>query len=277
MNQQITNQVFNIPNLAEEEEIQLFKSARVGDLAAKNKIIEAYMKLVLMIVGKYYSGGEKDDLIQVGNLALIDAVDKFDCNNGAKFSGFVSSYIHGRIKRYLGEDTTVKRPGSLWEDQRMLKKIRDELTEKTGYTPTYDELYKKMAAWWKKRRDWKMSENYFNEILLCERNSGNINIDELHGNGIPLNSDQVHGKGNPLFGLDAIVDTNRILSILDSREQTVLRNLYGIVEGKPLSMAGLAKQFGVTKARIYQIRSDALEKMKNFLAKDTNLALGARE
>jgi RNA polymerase sigma factor (sigma-70 family) len=264
MNQQVTNQVFNIPNLTEEEEIQLFKSVKAGGVAARHKIIEAYMKLVLMIVGKYYSGGEKDDLIQVGNLALIDAVDKFNCNNGVKFSGFVSSYIHGRIKRYLEEDTMVKRPGSLWEDQRMLEKNQKELTEKFGRDPTYDKLYKLTATKWKKKRGWKMSENYFNQLLEAKKLNAvsDIILDQIRGNEI---------------NQDATVDINRILSILDSREQTVLRNFYGIVEGKLLSMTGLAKQFGVTKARIYQIRADALEKMKNFLAKDTNLALGTGE
>jgi RNA polymerase primary sigma factor len=264
MNQQVTNQVFNIPNLTEEEEIQLFKSVKAGGVAARHKIIEAYMKLVLMIVGKYYLGGEKDDLMQVGNLALIDAVDRFDYNNGAKFSGFVSPYIHGRIKRYLEEDTTVKRPGSLWEDQRMLKKNQNEFIEKHGRDPTYDELYKLTATKWKEKRGWKMSENYFNQLLEAKKPNAvdDIILDQIRRNEI---------------NQDAMVDTNRILSILDPREQIVIRNLHGIGGGKLLSIVGLAKQFGVTKARIYQIQAAALKKMKNFLAKDTNLALGTGE
>jgi RNA polymerase primary sigma factor len=233
-------------------------------VAARHKIIEAYMKLVLMIVGKYYLGGEKDDLMQVGNLALIDAVDRFDYNNGAKFSGFVSPYIHGRIKRYLEEDTTVKRPGSLWEDQRMLKKNQNEFIEKHGRDPTYDELYKLTATKWKEKRGWKMSENYFNQLLEAKKPNAvdDIILDQIRRNEI---------------NQDAMVDTNRILSILDPREQVVIRNLHGIGGGKLLSIVGLAKQFGVTKARIYQIQAAALKKMKNFLAKDTNLALGTGE
>lgn len=106
-----------------------------------------------------------------------------------------------------------------------------------------------------------MSENYFSQLLEAKKNNTLDDID----------LDQIR---NSEINQDAMVDINRLLSILDSREQAVIRNLHGIIEGKLLSIMGFAKQFKVNKARIYQIQADALKKIKNFVAKDTNLALG---
>jgi len=224
----------------------------------KNKLTEQYLDLVLKIANTFHRYQDRDDLMQVGNLALIRAINDFDIKRETSLEMFIYCRVLYAMKNYLIKNELVPKPLTFWQDRKLIEKIKNELTAKTEKPPDITEVYKLVAPKWKKLRHSKMSENYF-QLLL-----GN-------GRGIYLEDPLSSLSDSP--DLTTILDMEKLLSILNEKEQKIIIGIYKY--GKTLVEIG--KELNVTKQRINEIRNLAIEKIKDFLAKDTNLALGAKK
>ena len=139
-------EIGRIPLLTTEEEIKLAERMANGDPAAKKRLSEANLRLVVSIAKKYVRRGMQFlDLIQEGNLGLIKAVDKFDYTKGFKFSTYATWWIRQSITRAIADQArTIRIPVHMVETITKVKKMQSQLLHENGYEPTEDEIAEKL-------------------------------------------------------------------------------------------------------------------------------------
>lgn len=129
------------PQLSDEEVRALIARSQAGDTEARNRLVEANVRLVWSVVQRFLGRGyEADDLFQIGCIGLLKAVDKFDLSYEVKFSTYAVPMIIGEIQRFLRDDGSVKVSRSLKEASQRIRRKKDDLTKALGRTPTVGEL-----------------------------------------------------------------------------------------------------------------------------------------
>ena len=252
-------EIGRVPLLSAEEEVELAIRMSEGDVAAKKRLSEANLRLVVSIAKRYVGRGMQFlDLIQEGNLGLIKAVEKFDHTKGFKFSTYATWWIRQAITRAIADQArTIRIPVHMVETINKVKKVNSQLLHENGHEPTNKQIAEKL----------EMPVEKVREIMRVAQEPVSLET--------PIGEEEDSHLGDFIPDEDAPAPSDvashtmlkeqlaEVLSTLTPREEKVLRLRFGLEDGRSRTLEEVGKEFNVTRERIRQIEAKALRKLRH--------------
>ena len=253
-------EIGRIPLLTQEEETLLAAKVRAGDSDAKSRLIEANLRLVVS-VAKGFRGQRMEfaDLIQAGNLGLMNAADKFDPARGTRFSTYATWWIrHSIVRCIVTQSRTIRIPEHLFESVDKILRTSRRLMETLGRDPTEAELAEAL----------NMTVENVRKLLLLAREPLSLDAPGGDEEDDPLANIIPAETGDPAELTEARMmarHVRELLPALTPQERQVLDLRYGLRDGRPRSLESVGKELRLTRERIRQIENKALQKLKALL------------
>ena len=252
-------EIGRVPLLTSEEEVRLAIAIKDGNEAAKKRLSEANLRLVVSIAKRYLGRGMQFlDLIQEGNLGLIKAVEKFDYTKGFKFSTYATWWIRQAITRAIADQArTIRIPVHMVETINKVKKVSSQLLHTTGHEPTADEISEELDMPVDKVRE---IMRVAQEPVSLETPIGEEEDSHL-GDFIP--DDEAPAPADAASHTLLRETLGDVLDSLTPREEKVLRLRFGLEDGRSRTLEEVGKEFNVTRERIRQIEAKALRNLRH--------------
>ncbi len=252
-------EIGTVPLLSAEAELRLAKKKADGDPIAKERLIEANLRLVVSIAKRYTGRGMSFlDLVQEGNLGLIKGVEKFDYEKGYKLSTYATWWIRQSVTRALADQArTIRVPVHMVETINRMSKMQRKLTLELGYEPSTSELAQAL----------EMTEEKVLEIMQIAREPASLET--------PIGEEDDSNLGDFVADNNTVTPEQNIESVmlrehidilledLKEREKQVIVLRFGLEDGHPRTLEEVGKEFNVTRERIRQIEAKALRKLRN--------------
>jgi len=249
--------------LTPQQEIELAGKIKKGDAAARERMINANLRLVVTIARDYVNLGlPLLDLISEGNIGLTKAVERFDPTKGAKLSTYAIWWIKQSIKRALADQSkTIRLPVHLVDKVAKMRRVSLQIAEELGREPTDDELGEEVGI---------PGENVARLKSLGIRP---MSIDVPIGDDDSTEFAEVIGDEEAPTPFEMLRDKNLLdemdglLSVLDKREKKIIAQRFGLEGEEPKILEEIGKSLGVTRERIRQLQNTALTKLRRALRK----------
>ena len=252
-------EIGTVPLLSADEELVLAKRKAEGDESAKERLIEANLRLVVSIAKRYTGRGMSFlDLVQEGNLGLIKGVEKFDYTKGYKLSTYATWWIRQSVTRALADQArTIRVPVHMVETINKMSKMQRKLTLELGYEPSVTELAEAL----------EMSEDKVMEIMQIAREPASLETpigeeDDSNLGDFVADNNVLTPEGN----VESVMlreHIDALLGDLKERERQVIVLRFGLEDGHPRTLEEVGKEFNVTRERIRQIEAKALRNPRN--------------
>jgi RNA polymerase sigma-B factor len=249
--------------MAADDKILLRRYHEDGDLGAREELIERYMSLVRSLARRYaYRGEQLDDLVQIGAIGLIKAIDRFDLERGVELTTYATPNIIGEIKRHFRDKGwSVRVPRGLQELNVQVSKLIEQLTVQLGRSPTIPELAKAAGV----------EEEQVLEALESGRAYSSVSLSTGGG------SDE-DGELDPLESLGTIdheyeISEDRAVlapgfKVLDERERKILHLRFF----SGLTQSQIAEEIGISQMHVSRLIRRSLEKIREEIAEESEVA-----
>ncbi len=248
------------PLLSSDEEFDLTEAAQKGDVAARLRLIESNMRLVINIAKSYRSRAVPlEDLIQEGAIGLMHAVDRFDPGKGFRFSTYATHWIRQSIGRALdNKSKAIRLPAHISQSLRRIDREKMRLMRELGHEPTHEELAISLGLSPKKL------------TILLQSSMDMLSLDMRVGDGEGTTLGSLLPDYATVSPEDAVMTTERveelheIMTELTERERRVMMQRLKMDEGEELSSIRerLAKEMQISRERIRQIELQAIKKLR---------------
>ena len=259
--QMYLREIGRVSLLTAEEEVQLAKRKEKNDFAAKQKLAEANLRLVVSIAKKYVGRSANLsllDLIQEGNIGLFRAVEKFDYRKGYKFSTYATWWIRQAITRAIADQSrTIRIPVHMVETINKFSQTTRRLVQDLGREPLPEEIASEMGIEVEKvRHIMKISQDTVSlETSVGDDNDESTLRDFIEDTETVLPSQNAGRQLLREYVKEVIIE-------LSPREQKILKMRFGLEDGITHTLEEIGQEFGVTRERIRQIEAKALERIR---------------
>ena len=257
--------VSKLSMITPEEEIELTKRIKLGDNEAANELVSANLRFVISVAKQYQNKGlDLVDLIQEGNLGMLEAARKFDETRGYRFISYAVWWIRQAIMKAISDQCrTVRVPMSQIVNMGKITKASEKFEQENGRAPSVEELEEETSLD-PKKISMSLAATYRSVSLESPFRDEDVSclLDIIpNDNSEPTDSTVVRE--------DLAIGINRILSKLSYREGDVIRMSFGIGM-QQMSNDEIANRFGIGGERVRQIQHGAISKMKNKFGKELN-------
>ncbi len=261
------DQIEHIPLLIPEEEISLAKKIRGGGAqgeAARHRMIRSNLRLVIALAKRYtHMGLSFSDLVAEGNIGLMRAVEKFDPGRGYRFSTYAAWWIKQAVMRSLSnQGKTIRIPVYMYDIISKWRRVRDALMQRLNRMPTRREISKVLEIPVAKVKDIENIVNRPSSLNTPVSIDGTAELIDLIEDDSTRNPDSMVGE---ILRSERL---QRIMKILDDREREILARRFGLGDHLSHTLEEVAQFFGVTRERIRQLETVALDKIRRKLARE---------
>ena len=250
--------VSKLSMITPEKEVELTKRIKLGDKAAANELVTANLRFVISVAKQYQNKGlDLVDLIQEGNIGMLEAAYKFDETRGYRFISYAVWWIRQSIMRAISEQCrTVRVPMSQIVNMSKINKMSEKFEQKNGRTPSMEEIEEETNLD-RKKINMSLASTYrsvsLESPLRDEDASCLLDV---------LPNDNSESTDTTALKSDLIIEIEHILSKLSYRERDVLRMSFGIGV-QAMSNDEIANRFGIGGERIRQIQHSAINHIRN--------------
>ena len=252
-------EIGRVPLLSADEERILAEKMAEGDEDAKNKLVEANLRLVVSIAKRYVGKGMFFlDLIQEGNIGLMKAVDKFDYQKGYKFSTYATWWIRQAITRAIADQArTIRIPVHMVETIHKVSRYSRQMLQELGREATADEIGEKMG----------LSADKVREIMKIAQDPVSLETpigEEEDSHLVDFIPDEDAPQPSEIASATILREViERELHTLTPREEHVIKLRFGLYDGRSRTLEEVGKEFDITRERIRQIEAKALRKLRH--------------
>jgi RNA polymerase primary sigma factor len=258
-------EIARFPLLTPQEEIALARKIKQGDAAARDRMIQANLRLVVTIAADYVDLGlPMMDLISEGSIGLTKAVERFDPTKGAKLSTYAAWWIKQSIKLALSKQAKMIRlPVHLVEKISKVRRLALEMSNELGREPSDDELAEEIG----------MSAQRVAELRNGSTRPASLEsvIDEDDSTqlGEMIADEEAQTSYDSLQDQDLQQQLKGALHVLDDREKKIVFQRFGLDGGQPQTLEQLGATIGLTRERIRQLQTRALDKLRRALTRES--------
>jgi RNA polymerase primary sigma factor len=240
-----------------DEEKQLAYRIEKGDAEARDRMVRANLRLVVNISRSYTGKGlVLQDLIEEGNLGLLRAVEGFDPTMNTRFSTYASYWIKQSIKRALVNTAkTIRVPAYMVELLAKWRRANAILHDKLGRPPSHEEIAASLDLPKKKLNIIKKAIKVYHSAPQPEQSESGWSLEEM------IMDSNTKSPDNEMVEADDLVHVKDLLGKMDPREAIVLKMRFGLDDEEPKTLKEIGESLGLTRERVRQIESEALEKL----------------
>jgi len=253
--------------LTPQQEIELAGKIKKGDAAARERMINANLRLVVTIARDYANLGlPLLDLISEGNIGLTKAVERFDPTKGAKLSTYAMWWIKQSIKRALANQSkTIRVPVHLVDKVAKVRRVSLQMSDELGREPTDEELGEEIGIASEKVARLKSVGIRPASLDAPIADNDSTEFAEVIGD------DEAQTPFELLRDKNLLGEVEGLLEVLDPRERKIISQRFGLDGGKAKTLEDVGKDFGITRERIRQLQNIALAKLRRALSKKENV------
>lgn len=230
--------------------LTLIRQVHEGDKAARDQLVKENMGLVYTVVQRFLGRGcEREDLVQIGSIGLLKAIDRFDCSFDVRFSTYAVPMIHGEIRRFLRDDGMIRVSRALKESAARAYGAKEQLEKKNGREPTLEELAQETGS---SPEELVMAMEAAAEVeslsqTICGTDGTPISL----GDRVPDRQDRTEKLLNQML-------LRQLLETLDPREQEMIRLRYF----EEYTQMQVAKELGMTQVQVSRTEKKILRKLR---------------